>query len=213
MRKHITFPSGELLLEGCWHLPETPGNFPAVVVCHPHPLHGGSMSANVVFNICEALARRSIIALRFNFRGVGKSGGTFGGGIAEQDDARAALALASATPGIDKERLGLTGYSFGGRVALAVAAEEPRVRLLALVAPALLETDSEQLKSYSRPVFLIIGENDDVIRPALVRRHLGDSAGPRQGEVVASADHFWQGYEAALAEKVAGFFAAGFKTD
>lgn len=205
------FPCGEIMLEGCWHLPEASGAFPAVVVCHPHPLHGGSMSANVVFSICEALARRSITALRFNFRGVGKSGGTFGDGIAEQDDVRAALELISSTPNIDLARLGLAGYSFGGRVVLAVANQDSRIKLLALVAPALFEADSEQLKAYSRPVFLIIGGNDNMIPPELVRKHLADTAGPRQGEIIPGPDHFWQGYEAQLAEKVAEFFASGFQ--
>ena len=211
MRRHITFPCDDIMLEGCWHFPETSGNFPAVVVCHPHPLHGGSMSSNVIFNICEALARRSITALRFNFRGVGKSGGTFGGGKLEQDDVRAALALVSATPSIDSTKLGLAGYSFGAGVALPVAAQETKIKLLALVSPALFNSGQEQLKSYPRPVFLIIGERDSMIPPELVRQHLADSSGLRQGEVVPGADHFWQGYEAEVAEKVAEFFAAGFK--
>lgn len=74
------------------------------------------MSNNVVFAICQALARQSIAALRFNFRGVGNSGGTFGEGIAEQEDVRAALDHVTSTPDIDHGRLGLVGYSFGAGV-------------------------------------------------------------------------------------------------
>ncbi len=66
----ITFPCGDILLEGVWHFPETDKLTPAVIVCHPHPLYGGSMLNSVVFAICEVLARKSIAALRFNFRGV-----------------------------------------------------------------------------------------------------------------------------------------------
>ena len=121
-RVHISFPAGDITLEGVWHLPESSGPLPAVIVCHPHSLYGGNMSNNIVFGVCQALALNEIAALRFNFRGVGKSGGEFGGGAAEQEDVRAALDLVLSTPNIDPERIGLAGYSFGGGVALAVAA-------------------------------------------------------------------------------------------
>ncbi|MFC2022829.1 alpha/beta hydrolase [Chloroflexota bacterium] len=211
MRRHITFPCGDITLEGCWHFPETDSDFPAVVVCHPHPLNGGSMSANVIFKICEALSQRGIVALRFNFRGVGMSSGTFGNGIAEQDDARAALAVVMAAPNIDTTRLGLAGYSFGGGIAVPVAAQESKVKLLALIAPALTDSANQLLKAYPRPVFLIIGENDTMIPSELVRQHLSNNAGPRYGEILPGADHFWQGYDVQAAEKVADFFSAGFK--
>ena len=106
---------------------------------------------------------KSIAALRFNFRGVGKSGGAFGEGIGEQEDVRAALDFVLATPGIDQERIGLAGYSFGGGVALPVAVKDERVKLLALVSPALSELGWEELKGYGKPKFVIIGENDFVI--------------------------------------------------
>jgi alpha/beta superfamily hydrolase len=88
---YVTFPCGELKLEAAWHHPDGMGPFPGVVVCHPHPLHGGDMSNNVISAICETLAKHSIAALRFNFRGVGNSEGEFGGGYQEQDDIAAAL--------------------------------------------------------------------------------------------------------------------------
>jgi alpha/beta superfamily hydrolase len=169
------------------------------------------MSSNVVFNICQALAQRGVAALRFNFRGVSNSGGTFGDGIAEQEDVRAALALVSATPDIDPTRIGLAGYSFGGGVALAVAAQETKVSLLALVSPALFDSGREQLKAYPRPVFLISGECDCMIPPELVRQYAKNIAQLERCELISGADHFWQGYEAEVAEKVAEFFASGFK--
>jgi len=209
-RVHITFPCADISLEGVWHFPEGNGPFPAVVVCHPHPLYGGSMSANVVFGICQALAEASIAALRFNFRGVGRSGGQFGGGIAEQEDVRAALDFVLATPNIDRKRIGLAGYSFGASVALPVAVEDERVNMLALVSPALLDTGGEQLKGYAKPKFIIIGENDSVI-PQGELRQLVEELEPKQYEVIAGADHFWAGFEEEVAQKVTGFFASGFK--
>ncbi|MFC1892607.1 alpha/beta hydrolase [Chloroflexota bacterium] len=209
-RVHITFPSDYFILEGCWHIPESAGPFPAVIVCHPHSLYGGSMSNNVIFETCQALAQRSIAALRFNFRGVGKSGGRYGGGIDEQEDARAALALTSSTPDIDTEKVGLAGYSFGASVALPVAVQNTEVGLLALVSPALTESAWEQLRTYSQPVFVISGEDDHLIPPEKIREHLGNTPETKQYEIIAGADHFWQGYEAKVVEKVADYFAAGF---
>jgi alpha/beta superfamily hydrolase len=207
-RVHITFPCADIKLEGVWHFPEANGPLPAVIVCHPHPLYGGSMSANVVFHICQALAEASIAALRFNFRGVGKSGGVFGDGIAEQDDVRAALDFVLSTDNIDHQRIGLAGYSFGGGVAVPVAVENERIKMLALVSPALMD-GGEQLKEYIKPKFIIIGENDDVI----AQRELGELAGevpePKQYQVIAGADHFWAGYEGEVARRVTGFFSQG----
>ena len=208
-RVHITFPVADISLEGVWHFPEGTGPFPAVIVCHPHPLYGGNMSNNVVFAICQALAQQSIAALRFNFRGVGKSGGVFGGGIAEQEDVKAALAFVSSTPTIDQKRIGLAGYSFGASVALPVAVQDIRVNLLALVSPALLDSGWEQLKGYTRPIFIIIGENDSVIPERQLRQLVKDIPEPKQYQVIAGTDHFWAGFEEEVAQRVTGFFADG----
>jgi alpha/beta superfamily hydrolase len=205
-RLHISFPSGELSLEGVWHLPETSRPLPAVVVCHPHPLYGGNMSANVVFYLCQALALKNMAALRFNFRGVGKSQGQFGGGIGEQYDVKAALDFVLATENIDKSRIGLAGYSFGGGVAVPVAVQDERVKMLALISPALMD-GSEQLKEYIKPKFIIVGENDDVIVQKELRALFQEIPQPKQLEIIGRADHFWGGYEEVVAEKVSGFFA------
>ncbi len=207
-REHTTIPCRDISLEAVWHFPEGTGPFPAVIVCHPHPLYGGNMSSNVVFAICQALARKSIAALRFNFRGVGKSGGEFGEGIGEQEDVKAALDFVAATANIDQKRKGLAGYSFGANVALAVATQEERVSMLALVSPALSEEGWEQLKRYARPKLVIAGDNDFVMPQAQFSRLSRDM--PKQYQVIAGADHFWSGYEEELADKVSRFFGEGF---
>jgi alpha/beta superfamily hydrolase len=207
-RLHISFPSGGLTLEGVWHLPEASGPLPAVIVCHPHPLYGGNMSANVVFYLCQALAGAGMAALRFNFRGVGKSQGEFGGGIGEQEDVRAALDFVLATENIDKTKIGLAGYSFGGGVALPVAIQDERVKMLALISPALMD-GGEQLKEYRKPKFIIVGQNDDVIDQKELRVLFEEIPEPKQLEITSGADHFWGGYEEVVAEKVTEFFAQG----
>jgi len=167
------------------------------------------MSSNVVFLICQALAQQSIAALRFNFRGVGKSGGTFGEGIAEQEDVRAALAFVLSTPNIDPKRIGLAGYSFGASVIVPVAVQDERVKLLALVSPALLDSGWEQLKGYAKPKFLIVGDNDFVISQREFWQQVKDIPEPKQCQVITGADHFWGGYEEEVAQKVTQFFVAG----
>ena len=209
-RSHVTFPCGDIQLEGAWHLPEATSTLAAVVVCHPHPLYGGSMSNNVVRAICQTLAQRSIAALRFNFRGVGQSEGTFGNGIAEQEDVSAALSFVLSDPDIDQNKVGLAGYSFGAGVAAPVAIQDSRVKLLALVSPALSDSAWEQLKDYKVPKLLVSGQHDFVIPAAQFQQHLKDIAEPRQGELISGVDHFWQGHEDELAQKVARFFVAGF---
>ncbi len=207
---HTEFPCGDITLEGEWHLPQGKGPFPAVIVCHPHSLYGGNMQNNVVLAICEALPRHSVAAFRFNFRGVGQSSGTFGEGIAEQEDVKSALAFISSTPEIDPTRIGLAGYSFGGGVALPVALQDERVSLLALVSPALSDPGWEQLKEYFRPKFVIVGDADFVISPDRFQQLIKDVPDPTQYQLVSGADHFWWGHEDEIARKLAQFFVAGF---
>jgi alpha/beta superfamily hydrolase len=209
-RVHITFSCADISLEGVWHFPESTGPFPTVIVCHPHPLYGGNMSSNVVFAICQALAQKSIAAFRFNFRGVGKSGGKFGEGIAEQEDVKAALAFVLSTPNIDQKKIGLAGYSFGTMVATPVAVQDERFKLLALVSPALSDSGWGQLKTYTKPKFLIVGDNDFVIPEQKFRQQVKDIPEPKQCQIIAGADHFWTGFEEEVAQRVAKFFADGF---
>lgn len=204
------FPCGDITLEGEWHLPEEKNTFPGVVVCHPHPLYGGNMLNNVVVAICQALSRHSLAAFRFNFRGVGSSGGTFGGGIAEEEDVRAALDFITSTPDTDTKRIGLAGYSFGAGVALSVALQDERVGLLALVSPMLSEANWERLREYPKVKFLTVGDADSFIPVEGFQEQVNNVADPKQYQVVSGADHFWWGYEEEVAQKVAEFFTAGF---
>ncbi len=199
------FPGDGGQLEGCWHLPASVPA-PVVVVCHPHPLYGGDMHNNVVLAVCRALVENGIAAFRFNFRGVGRSDGEFGGGTGEQKDVRAALDFVSASPNCNS-RLGLAGYSFGGGVSLPVAQEDGRIGLLALVSPALRDGGWEKLREYARPYFVIAGDEDNIVPVELSRAQ----GGAGHMEVVPGADHFWWGREVDMAGKVAGFFARGFR--
>jgi len=110
-------PRGEeaIRLEGVLHRPSGE-SLPAAVICHPHSLYGGSMDVSLVVRIARTLAERGIIALRFNFRGVGRSEGEFGEGAAELDDVAEAVDSLVQEEGVDEGRLYLVGYSFCNRL-------------------------------------------------------------------------------------------------
>ncbi len=207
--KRVRFPCGDITLEGAWHWPPGEPPFAAVVVCHPHSLYGGSMHNVVVLALCEAICARGLAAFRFNFRGVGGSGGEFGGGTAERQDVAAALGFVSADEGVDAARLGLAGYSFGGGVALPVALEDERVQRLALVSPALSEAGWAQLERFSRPKLVVVGGADSVIRLERFQQLAEAARNPDEYRSLVGADHFWLGREDELAALVADFFATG----
>jgi alpha/beta superfamily hydrolase len=206
--KHIFFPCGDIQLECELHLPEGNGLFPAVVVCHPHPLYGGDMDNNVVMAVCSALDKNSIAVLRFNFRGVGNSGGSFGDGLGEQDDVKAALDYLSTLREVDRERIGLVGYSFGGMVALPVALTDKRVKQLALISPALKETGWAQLKAYALPKLILVGDADTSVPFRPFQRFFGDA---KQYQIIAGADHAWWDFEEEIGVRIARFFYDGFR--
>ena len=201
--RHVVFPCNEIQLEGILLVPEGNGPFPAVIVCHPHPLYGGDMDNNVVTSVCNALGRSSIASLRFNFRGVGNSSGSYSEGLGEQDDLRAALDFILTLREIDSRRIGLAGYSFGGMVANSVAMKDNHVKRLALISPALERTGWAQLKEYTLPKLIIIGEEDTTIVFRPFQRFFGDAG---HYQIVTGADHFWSGFEGQISEKIAHFF-------
>lgn len=199
--QEITFISDGLTLEGILHLPPSSPS-PAVVVCHPHPLYGGDMHNSVVVALCQAAAARGIAALRFNFRGVGRSQGSFADGVGERADAAAALAHLRQLLEIDDDRIGVVGYSFGAAVALLAAGEGSRA-VVAVSTPTIARGLSEI--AIRCPALLVVGEQDEVAPPSRLAG-LGQAVGP-QAElvVVPGADHFWWGAEDRLAAVVSDF--------
>lgn len=206
----VTFPCRDIALEGEIKIPQGDPPFPGVIVCHPHPLYGGDMLNNVITAIWQTLAKQSMAALRFNFRGVGSSQGRYDGGNGECEDVRAALDYLVSRPEIDASLVGLSGYSFGAGIALSVAASDKRVKQLALVSPPLPDASRKQLKDYRRPKIVLIGDADHVIHPEQLRQLASDSSEPGQYQVIAGVDHFWQGSEMEAAARIAGFFSQGF---
>ena len=188
----------DLSLEALLAVPDTPSA--GVVICHPHPLYGGDMDNPVVVRVQEVCAGLGLATLRFNFRGVGDSGGTHGGGVGEQDDARAALeALTRATPGAPAA---IAGYSFGARIAAQVASAEPRIGGLALIAPPLGMYDFAGIEGMRAPMLMVAGTNDSFC-PAPDFARLGARLPSATLVSIEGADHFFFGKLFPLGEAVA----------
>jgi len=205
----VKFPSMDLTLEGITTVPDGNGPFPGVVVCHPHPLYGGEMDNNVVLPVCQALGQLSIVTLRFNFRGVGRSEGKFANGVGERDDVAAAISYLSSLETVEKERIGLCGYSFGGAVSLEVAPRDERVKALALISPDI--STYAPMKQYTKPKLVICGGADQFVSIIALQRLAEEMPPPNDFELVAGADHFWNGFENRASARVATFFANAFK--
>ncbi len=208
-KEKLMFPCGDISLEGVLWLPENEGPSPAVVVCHPHPLYGGSMNDNIVHAVCTALGEHSIASLRFNFRGVGKSEGRYADGVGEQDDIKAALSFLEERGEIDSSRLGLCGYSFGTMVGIPVADKDQRVQAYAgvsafFVAPNLLA-------DFHKPKFFIHGTADEFISSKQAEETVSKLPDPKTFVSIEGADHFWWSYHSQVGEKVGDFFASCFK--
>ncbi|WP_373186476.1 alpha/beta hydrolase [Halopseudomonas sp.] len=161
------------------------------VICHPHPLHGGSMTNKVVHTLMRAARDMGASVVRFNFRGVGRSGGEHDGGCGEVDDCLAVINWAREE--MPAPALWVMGFSFGGYVAAATAnrLDSPARRLI-LVAPSVERLPFADLLPLRTPATVMMGEADDVVASAAVFDLL---EGREHIEVVRFAEtgHFFHG--------------------
>jgi alpha/beta superfamily hydrolase len=200
--REITGPAGPL--EARLDLPD--GESRAVAVCgHPHPLHGGTMHTKALYQTAKALTRVGVAALRFNFRGVGLSGGSFDAGAGEQDDFRAALAFAEGRfPGLP---LWAAGMSFGSWIALTVGAADPRVSLLLGVAPPVDRYDFGALATSTKPKFFVHGEDDELIAAREVRKFYAPLPEPKELVLIEDANHLFEGKTSLVGDAVEDLLA------
>ena len=179
----------------------------AGVVCHPHPLYGGTMQSKVLFRASRALVGQGLAAMRFNFRGTGASQGVHDEGRGEQDDVRAALEeLGKSNPGLP---LIAGGHSFGAIMALLVGVDDTRVRaMFALGFPIDRVTDTSFLDRCRKPILFVQGENDDVRNAEKIRALALRLPESRQVSIVSSGDHVFNGKLDEL-ERIVAAWAAG----
>jgi alpha/beta superfamily hydrolase len=182
----------------------------AAVVCHPHPLFGGTMHTKAVYRAAQALNEAGLVTLRFNFRGVGASTGSHDDGVGERDDARAALDWVRARyPGLP---LLSGGFSFGSLVALSVGAADERVAaLLGLGLPIRRDEryDYSFLARVAKPVLVVQGEQDEFGSGELVARALAPLGDHITLVRVPGSDHYFTDRVQELQGAVRSYFEHG----
>lgn len=179
----------------------------AAVVCHPHPLHGGTMHTKAVFRTAQALNEVGIRALRFNFRGVGASTGEWAEGEGEKDDVRAALEwMAEESPDLP---LILAGFSFGARVGLEVGRDDDRVRALVGLGLPVALYEFAFLSEVGRPLLVVQGSEDEFGGEAEIRELFAKVGPGAHLEVVPGSGHYFHGHHDELQSAIRDFFESG----
>jgi len=179
----------------------------AGVVCHAHPLHGGIMHFKVVFRAAKALQEKSVAALRFNFRGVGRSEGTHDYGRGEQDDVLAAAKeMQRRFPGLP---LILGGFSFGAVMAMRVAQSRSEGKAaFALGFPLSMAPDASFLERLRVPCLFVQGENDAFGSAQAMRQMVARLQGSASFLAIAGSDHFFTGHLDEVQQALAGWVGA-----
>jgi len=199
--ERVFFESEGLALEGL--ISRRPG-LRGAVITHPHPLYGGDMHNPVVAALVQAYGRAEFTTLRFNFRGVGSSRGTHGGGVGEQADLRAACDLLARE---GKTQVDLAGYSFGAWVIAHALARLPQVRDVVMVSPPAAFMDFSGLQILDRLSLVITGNGDDIAPVDLLERLVPQWNPEAVLKVIPGTDHFYWGkvreLEAVLGEHLA----------
>lgn len=198
MIKEIPGPAGPLEA-----LIDEPGSDPraAVVFAHPHPLYGGTMHTKVVYQTAKALSRIGCAVLRFNFRGVGRSGGAHDAGRGEREDFNAGLDFMAARYPNARE-MWAGGFSFGAWVGLTAGATDDRVSALIGIAPPLASYDFSAVRDSLKPKFFIQGEFDTVCPLKTMRAFYAQLAEPKELVVIDAADHLFEGKVTLVAEAI-----------
>lgn len=185
----IDGPAGQLELQ-VNYADSCPGSRPVAIICHPHPLYGGSLTNKVVHMIGRAINELELAAVRFNFRGVGKSAGSFDDGRGETEDLEAVVRWVReqypASP------VWLAGFSFGAYIALKGHQRVGAEKLL-LVAPPVTLYDLSDVPSIDIPWWVIQGGQDEVIDPQAVDRWVKQHPTPPIYEWYEPGSHFFHG--------------------
>lgn len=184
----IDGPAGQI--EAILEQPDHPRDDVIAVICHPHPLHGGTMTNKVVTTLARAFRECGIISLRFNFRGIGQSAGEFANAIGETEDCIAVIDWMQAQ--YPDRKLILAGFSFGSYCAYRAQTERPAAITIS-VAPPVHHYDFTALTQPAEDWIVLMGDDDEVVPAQQVYDWI--AALPRQPELCRFSDtgHFFHG--------------------
>lgn len=179
---------------------------PIAVVCHPHPLYGGTLNNKVVYTVSKAFGELGAVTLRFNFRGVGHSHGQFDHGVGELRDMLAAVSWLRGR--FARSPLWLAGFSFGAFIAHSGYRQAGAQRLL-LVAPPVAMFEFPRDAVVDVPWMVIQGCADEVVDPRGVSRWVRQQARPPRYECFEDAGHFFHGQLIPLRKRIVDAWGEG----
>jgi len=193
-------------LEGLLNIQEASSFKGGVVLCHPHPQYGGDMDHPVVTTAAEAAFEEGFSTLRFNFRGVGESGGSYGEGIGEREDVKAATDYLYSKLKDNHFPLILVGYSFGAWVGFPVAVEDERFEGVVAIAPPLEIFDFGFLKGCKKRKLFIAGNRDLFCPASRLEEWYRQLEEPKSLAIIPGADHFFLFHTRYLTQPLREFF-------
>jgi alpha/beta superfamily hydrolase len=188
----LSGPAGQL--EAIISQPDTARQDAVAIICHPHPLHGGTMHNKVVHTVAKAYQSLAIPALRFNYRGVGESEGSYGDAIEETEDLHAVMQWAQQQ--YPAAKIYLIGFSFGSYVALRATAlyqQHFSIPQLILIAPPIERFPYHQHIFAKPPIVVLQGEADDVVAPEATYAWVADHPYTPQLIRLPGVEHFFHG--------------------
>lgn len=202
-RLSVSGPVGNL--EGMLETPSDADGSSIAVICHPHPVYGGTMTNKVVHMLAKAFNELGVPAIRFNYRGVGTSAGAYDEGRGETLDTLAVVRWAQERfPGA---QLWLGGFSFGGAIALRTAAQTQPARLVT-VAPAIQRVDVTRVPMPRCPWLIVQGDNDELVNAQEVQAWAHSLDPAPEFAMLAGVDHFFHGRLNELRDVVVRWVAA-----
>ncbi|HEU5369160.1 MAG TPA: alpha/beta fold hydrolase [Ktedonobacterales bacterium] len=198
--RSVRFPSRDrqpYQLEGMLHFPQVSRfapPLPAAVLCHPQPA-SSDMDDLLLLTLARELALNGVLALRFNFRGVGRSQGEQTDGRFEPLDLAGAAAYLLQQPETNPEKLCAIGHAFGAYVALTYAPFDPRMRTVVAISLPLFRVGKGFAEKFERPKLFVTGEFDEVCPSHKLEPFVAALPGPKGMKIVTGARHLMRGYE------------------
>jgi len=204
--ERVFIPSDGIQLEGLLNIQEARSFKGGVICCHPHPQYGGDMTHPVITTALEAAFQEGFSTLRFNFRGVGESGGFYGEGIGERQDVKAAANYFDSRLKSKPPLLILVGYSFGAWAGFPMAVEDGRFEGMVAIAPPLEIYDFGYLKGCKKKKLFIAGDHDSFCPLSLLEGWYQQIEEPKSLAVIPGADHFFFSHTRLLHPPLREFF-------
>lgn len=161
------------------------------VICHPHPLHGGTMHNKVVHTLARSFGELGLATVRFNFRGIGSSAGVYAHGTGEAEDALAVLKWVHAHR--PNDQIWLAGFSFGAYIALRVAAQFPVAQLVLVAPPVHLHAELGAPPAPRVPTLVLQGEQDEVVSAEAVKDWLNSLSSRPAVRLFPGVGHYFHG--------------------